>query len=157
MSIDEQAHWDQRDELTPYVRSDLEAAHDRPIRSLVNSYRRRLAIQEDMARVFAEVDVLLMPTTATVAFGAAGPPPTEIDGREVSPQMCVPFTMFANLCWNPALSVPAGVNSEGLPIGLQIMGIATSTRSRSGSAASSNRRGPGPATPRPDHVRPSRF
>ena len=36
--------------------------------------------------------------------------------------MCVPFTMFANLCWNPALSVPAGVNSEGMPVGLQIMG-----------------------------------
>jgi Asp-tRNA(Asn)/Glu-tRNA(Gln) amidotransferase A subunit family amidase len=29
--------------------------------------------------------------------------------------------MLANLCWNPAVSVPAGTNSEGLPVGLQIM------------------------------------
>jgi aspartyl-tRNA(Asn)/glutamyl-tRNA(Gln) amidotransferase subunit A len=36
--------------------------------------------------------------------------------------MNVPFTMLANLSWNPACSVPAGTNSEGLPVGLQIMG-----------------------------------
>ena len=36
--------------------------------------------------------------------------------------MCVPYTMLANLCWNPAISVPAGLSSDGLPIGLQITG-----------------------------------
>jgi aspartyl-tRNA(Asn)/glutamyl-tRNA(Gln) amidotransferase subunit A len=36
--------------------------------------------------------------------------------------MSVPFTMLANLCWNPACSVPAGLSSESLPVGLQIMG-----------------------------------
>jgi aspartyl-tRNA(Asn)/glutamyl-tRNA(Gln) amidotransferase subunit A len=30
--------------------------------------------------------------------------------------------MPANLCWNPALSVPAGLTSDGLPVGLQING-----------------------------------
>jgi aspartyl-tRNA(Asn)/glutamyl-tRNA(Gln) amidotransferase subunit A len=48
--------------------------------------------------------------------------PTEIDGREVAPGMAVPFTMLANLCWNPALSVPAGTTSEGLPVGVQVIG-----------------------------------
>ena len=28
---------------------------------------------------------------------------------------------MGNLCWNPAISVPAGVSSEGLPVGLQIV------------------------------------
>ena len=36
--------------------------------------------------------------------------------------MNVPFTMLANLCWNPACSVPAGLTAAGLPVGLQIMG-----------------------------------
>ena len=36
--------------------------------------------------------------------------------------MTTPFTMLANLCWNPAISVPAGQTSDGLPVGLQIMG-----------------------------------
>jgi len=30
--------------------------------------------------------------------------------------------MLANLCWNPAASVPAGLNADGLPVGLQIIG-----------------------------------
>jgi len=49
--------------------------------------------------------------------------PREIDGVEVHPAMAmaVPFTMLANLCWNPAVSVPAGVTSAGLPVGLQVM------------------------------------
>ena len=48
--------------------------------------------------------------------------PLVIDGREVAPGMAVPFTMLANLCWNPAVSVPAGLTSEGLPVGLQVVG-----------------------------------
>jgi aspartyl-tRNA(Asn)/glutamyl-tRNA(Gln) amidotransferase subunit A len=34
--------------------------------------------------------------------------------------MTTPFTMLGNLCWNPAVSVPAGLTSDGLPVGLQI-------------------------------------
>jgi aspartyl-tRNA(Asn)/glutamyl-tRNA(Gln) amidotransferase subunit A len=67
------------------------------------------------------VDLLLTPTTAVPAFPAGGPPPSEIGGREVDPVMAVPFTMLANLGWNPAVSVPAGVTADGLPVGLQIM------------------------------------
>ena len=35
--------------------------------------------------------------------------------------MAIPFTMLANLCWNPAISVPAGQTRDGMPVGLQIM------------------------------------
>jgi aspartyl-tRNA(Asn)/glutamyl-tRNA(Gln) amidotransferase subunit A len=35
--------------------------------------------------------------------------------------MSVPFTMLANLCWNPACSLPAGRTRSGLPVGLQVM------------------------------------
>jgi aspartyl-tRNA(Asn)/glutamyl-tRNA(Gln) amidotransferase subunit A len=74
-----------------------------------------------MAELFEDVDVLLTPTTAVAAFPAAGPPPAEIDGRAVDGAMSVPFTMLANLCWNPACSVPAGLTSDGRPVGLQIV------------------------------------
>jgi aspartyl-tRNA(Asn)/glutamyl-tRNA(Gln) amidotransferase subunit A len=74
-----------------------------------------------MAELFADIDVLLTPTTAVPAFAAAGPPPSEIDGRDVDPAGSVPFTMLANLCWNPACSIPAGFTSEGLPVGLQVV------------------------------------
>ena len=48
--------------------------------------------------------------------------PTDIMGEPLPhPAMSVPFTMLANLCWNPAASVPAGLTPDGLPVGLQII------------------------------------
>ena len=131
LEIQEEEHYPGRlHELTPFVRMALEAGYDRPIRSMVPSLRRRLQLDEDCARIFDEVDVLLTPTTAIPAFVAEGPSPTTIAGVDlveaVGPlaagAMSVPFTMLANLCWNPACSVPAGLASDGLPVGLQIMG-----------------------------------
>ena len=123
LSIDEHAHWPDRvEDLTPLVQADLRHGYDRPARTLVPGLRRRMRLQEDMTALFERVDVVLLPTTAVVAFAAEGPPPDVIDGVEVNPAMSVPFTMLANLCWNPSISVPAGLNSEGLPVGLQVMG-----------------------------------
>lgn len=123
LSIDPHRHWPEHaDQLTPLVAADLRSSEDRPTRTLVAGLRRRLRLQQDMARLFERVDVLMTPTTAVAAFAAEGPPPSVIDGVEVNPAMSVPFTMLANLCWNPAISVPAGTNSEGLPVGLQVVG-----------------------------------
>lgn len=119
----EEGHWPERAaEMTSFVRSGLELTAERPIPSLVSSRRRRQRLQDEVADLFTGVDVVLTPTTAVAAFPAAGPPPEVIDGRPVGPADCVPFTMLANLCWNPACSVPAGRTREGLPVGLQIMG-----------------------------------
>jgi aspartyl-tRNA(Asn)/glutamyl-tRNA(Gln) amidotransferase subunit A len=122
MEIDRPRHWPARaDDLTRYTRTSLEATADRPIPSLVSGKRRRQQLQDEMAALFDEVDVLITPTTAVPAFAAEGPPPAEIDGREVDGASSVPFTMLANLCWNPACSLPAGFTSAGLPVGLQVV------------------------------------
>jgi aspartyl-tRNA(Asn)/glutamyl-tRNA(Gln) amidotransferase subunit A len=130
LEIDEDEHYPSRlDDVTRWVRTSLESTYDRPLRTLVKPLRRRLQLDEDCAAIFREIDVLLTPTTAIPAFDAAGPPPTTIAGEDLTERfgpaagaMSVPFTMLANLCWNPACSVPAGLSSEGLPVGLQIMG-----------------------------------
>ena len=110
------------DELTGFVARTLAATKDYPISKYERVLRRRQQLTEDCARIFESVDVLLLPTTAVPAFAAEGPPPTEIAGREVEAAMATPFTMLANLCWNPAVSVPAGLTAAGLPVGLQVMG-----------------------------------
>lgn len=100
------------DDLTRYSRDSLEQTKDYPVSKYARAVRRREQLTRDAARLFAEVDVLLTPTTAVPAFAAEGPPP--------GGAMATPFTMLANLCWNPSISVPAGLTRDGLPVGLQI-------------------------------------
>jgi aspartyl-tRNA(Asn)/glutamyl-tRNA(Gln) amidotransferase subunit A len=121
LSVEEDMWPSRADDLTPYPRRALEQTADFPVRKFARALRRRAQLEEDCAKLFEDVDVLLTPATAVPAFAAEGPPPPEIAGRAVDPGMSVPFTMLANLCWNPAVSVPAGLTSEGLPVGLQIM------------------------------------
>jgi aspartyl-tRNA(Asn)/glutamyl-tRNA(Gln) amidotransferase subunit A len=114
---------DVADDLTRYSRSVLEQTEPYPVPRVAEAARRREQLTLDAARLFAEVDVVLSPATAVTAFAAAGPPPDTIDGRPARPlgASATPFTMLANLCWNPAVSVPAGQTADGLPVGLQVM------------------------------------
>jgi aspartyl-tRNA(Asn)/glutamyl-tRNA(Gln) amidotransferase subunit A len=108
------------DDLTFYSRTALEQTAEMTVPRYAQTLKRRAQLEADAAVVFAEVDVLLTPTTAVPAFAAEGPPPDTIDGQKVNLAMSTPFTMLANLCWNPSISVPAGMTSSGLPVGLQI-------------------------------------
>jgi aspartyl-tRNA(Asn)/glutamyl-tRNA(Gln) amidotransferase subunit A len=112
------------DDFTRYTRSVLEQTEHYPVPRVAAAARRREALVEEVAALFDEVDVLITPTTAVPAFPAEGPPPDTIDGQPAQPlgASATPFTMLANLCWNPAVSVPAGLTSAGLPVGLQING-----------------------------------
>jgi aspartyl-tRNA(Asn)/glutamyl-tRNA(Gln) amidotransferase subunit A len=110
-------------DLTRYSRSVLEQTESYPVPKVARAARRREQLVLDAARLFGEVDVVITPTTAVPAFAADGPPPDVIDGEPARPlgASATPFTMLANLCWNPAVSVPAGATGDGLPVGLQIM------------------------------------
>jgi len=72
---------------------------------------------------FGDYDLLLSPTLAVPAFNV-GEAPEVIDGRQVPHKLWgfTPFTYLFNLTGNPAASVPAGFSSDGLPIGLHIIG-----------------------------------
>jgi aspartyl-tRNA(Asn)/glutamyl-tRNA(Gln) amidotransferase subunit A len=108
--------------MDPLTRLALDATVDVAMPRYARIVRRRAQLEEEIAAVFGDVDVLLTPATAVPAFAATGPMPAEIAGQKVHPAMVVPFTMAANLCWNPAVSVPAGPTQAGLPVGLQVMG-----------------------------------
>ena len=117
----ERGMWpDRSDELDVAPWLGLSASEKVTPAQLASIHRRRQRFEAEVGELFDDVDVLLTPTIATPAFAAEGPPPTHIAGHDVAPAMSVPFTMLANLCWNPAVSVPAGLNSEGLPVGLQM-------------------------------------
>jgi aspartyl-tRNA(Asn)/glutamyl-tRNA(Gln) amidotransferase subunit A len=78
--------------------------------------RVRAAIQADFARAYGEVDVLISPTSPTVAF-AAGARTADPLAMYLSDICTIP----SNLAGHPAVSVPIGLDDAGLPIGFQVM------------------------------------
>jgi aspartyl-tRNA(Asn)/glutamyl-tRNA(Gln) amidotransferase subunit A len=76
----------------------------------------RTRITEDFTRAFESVDVLMAPTTPTTAFelGAKVDDPLAMYLSDI-------YTLSVNLSGVPAVSLPCG-ESEGLPVGVQVMG-----------------------------------
>ena len=82
----------------------------------LKAQRVRALIADDFARAFAEVDVLISPTTPTAAFeiGAKINDPVTMYLNDI-------YTIGANLAGLPGVSVPCGF-VKGLPVGMQIIG-----------------------------------
>jgi aspartyl-tRNA(Asn)/glutamyl-tRNA(Gln) amidotransferase subunit A len=81
--------------------------------------RVRALIKRDFEVVFAEgVDAILTPATPSAAFGLgemANATPVEMYLNDV-------FTVTVNLAGLPGVSVPVGLDAQGLPLGLQLIG-----------------------------------
>jgi len=77
----------------------------------------RTIIREDFKGAFEKVDVIITPTSPTTAFKIG----EKIDDP-LTMYLSDIYTTSANLAGIPAISVPCGKDSKGLPIGLQIMG-----------------------------------
>ncbi len=81
--------------------------------------RVRALIKKDFEDVFADgIDAILTPATPSAAFGLgemANADPVQMYLNDV-------FTVTVNLAGLPGISVPAGLDKQGLPLGLQLIG-----------------------------------
>jgi aspartyl-tRNA(Asn)/glutamyl-tRNA(Gln) amidotransferase subunit A len=77
----------------------------------------RTLIRGDFEKAFAACDVILAPTAPSAAFALG-----EKSDDPIAMYLNDVFAVPASLAGLPAMSVPAGLNSEGLPLGLQIIG-----------------------------------
>lgn len=77
--------------------------------------RVRRVIKNKTKEIFASYDALLLPTTPSYAFESG----SITDGIQMYLQDI--FTVHANLAGNPAISLPLGQHSSGMPFGIQIM------------------------------------
>ena len=82
----------------------------------LRAQRVRKKIADEMAAVFGKVDLLLTPSAPSAAFGLGekSADPVEMYLNDV-------FTVTANLAGTPGISLPAGLDAQGLPLGLQLV------------------------------------
>jgi aspartyl-tRNA(Asn)/glutamyl-tRNA(Gln) amidotransferase subunit A len=76
----------------------------------------RRLIADDFAAAYTKADVLLTPTSPTVAF----PVGTKVDDP-MAMYLCDVYTIPSPLAGHPAISVPFGTGAGNLPIGVQLM------------------------------------
>jgi aspartyl-tRNA(Asn)/glutamyl-tRNA(Gln) amidotransferase subunit A len=111
--------------------ADARAAH--PIREAVRDWGRTLTAADLAAalatkleltvaytRVFQDFDVLAGPTVPVPPFAADAPAPAEFLEPARDWLRWTPNTYVFNLTGQPAVTVPVGLSSDGLPVGLQV-------------------------------------
>ena len=77
----------------------------------------RTLIKQDFDNAWGDVDVVLTPTTPSPAFAFG-----EKTGDPLAMYLEDIFTVTVNMAGLPGISVPAGLSSEGTPLGLQLIG-----------------------------------
>jgi len=85
----------------------------------LKAQRVRARIAEDFKKAYEQVDIILTPATPGAAFAVG-----EKMDDPIAMYLNDVFTVPVNLSGLPGISVPAGLNAEGLPLGLQLIGRA---------------------------------
>jgi aspartyl-tRNA(Asn)/glutamyl-tRNA(Gln) amidotransferase subunit A len=109
-------------EYTPPVRVRLELGRLILGEDYARAQVGRAVLHREVDAALEEVDALVLPTLPIVAppLGASS---VDIDGvRESVRNATLRLTQLFDLTGHPAISIPAGVTAEGLPVGLQLVG-----------------------------------
>ncbi|MBM3548456.1 MAG: Asp-tRNA(Asn)/Glu-tRNA(Gln) amidotransferase subunit GatA [Alphaproteobacteria bacterium] len=85
----------------------------------LRAQRVRSLIARDFTEAYKQVDAILTPATPSAAFAIG-----EKMDDPIAMYLNDVFTVTANLAGLPGISVPGGVNADGLPLGLQVIGKA---------------------------------
>jgi Asp-tRNA(Asn)/Glu-tRNA(Gln) amidotransferase A subunit family amidase len=107
-------------EFMPYIKLCLELGRTIRSREVAAAWIEVGRWRGAMVDFLGKYDLLLTPTTAFPAFPIGAK--SKLLGRGLINWGFTPFTPIFNLTYNPAATVPCGYSSDGLPIGLQIVG-----------------------------------
>jgi Asp-tRNA(Asn)/Glu-tRNA(Gln) amidotransferase A subunit family amidase len=114
----------EHDGIDPVTREITESGRASTAADYLDAQERRVAFTDTWESFFEQYDVLVAPAMPLPAFATDVTGPAEIDGMPVDPffdDWCA-LALPANLTGQPATAVPTGLSSDGLPVGLQVMG-----------------------------------
>ncbi|MFN0106689.1 MAG: amidase [Bryobacteraceae bacterium] len=113
---------DRRGEFGADVRALFDQGALLPATDYVNAQRLRRQLRDAFLRLFAGIDVLMTPTTPTVAK-RIGENTILVNGVEEDFRLATTrLVRGINVLGFPAISIPCGFDGDGMPIGLQMIG-----------------------------------
>lgn len=117
---------DHRESVSESLLELLEYGRETTATEYLHQHVVRTAVHDALEDIFETYDLLVGPTVChpPVENATEGSTlgPTEIDGESVDPRIGWCPTYLFNFTGHPAASVPAGPDSDGLPVGVQIVG-----------------------------------
>jgi aspartyl-tRNA(Asn)/glutamyl-tRNA(Gln) amidotransferase subunit A len=117
------ARWQRQPwDADPEIARQIEMGLAMDARRVTSALEFRKQLYSVLDRFFRDHDLLLTPTTPVTAWPHGQSGPSHIEGRPVSARGHAVFTPLFNHCYMPACSVPCGLDAQGLPIGIQIIG-----------------------------------
>lgn len=111
------------EELFPEILGELDAYPDISAAEYAAVLNQLSQLRATVAEFFSRYDLMVMPATAVPAYPLRQLP-TRIGSTEVEPgwTTSMPFSALWNMTGQPAASIPCGLTSAGLPVGLMIVG-----------------------------------
>ena len=108
--------------LDPGLLSVIERAKSLSAADMAHALQQRNTYYTGMRQFMERFDLLVTPTLPVTAFTAGLDEPDGWQRATLAPLDWTPFTFPFNLTGQPAATVPCGLDRNGLPVGLQIVG-----------------------------------
>ena len=110
------------DEFKPSLADNIRAGEGLAGADVARAYRQLTALGETARVFFESYDVLLLPTSQVPPFPADQEYPADINGRPMATYLdWMRSAYLVTVTGCPAISVPAGRTSDGLPVGVQLV------------------------------------
>jgi aspartyl-tRNA(Asn)/glutamyl-tRNA(Gln) amidotransferase subunit A len=117
-----QAHPDWEAQASQKYRAMAELGRALPAARLWQILERVKQLRRDTVALFADIDVIVLPSAAALPWPAQDAFPGTIDGQQVGPRGHAVYTGWVNAAGLPGLALPCEPSRDGLPIGMQLVG-----------------------------------
>jgi aspartyl-tRNA(Asn)/glutamyl-tRNA(Gln) amidotransferase subunit A len=116
-------YWPGREkDLDPLLALGMRLLEELKVPDKAEANRLRWENDQILADAFNEIDLIITPTMPTVAFAAEGPMPSHVDGKKIHVGHSFGYTFPFNISGHPAVTIPCGFDTDGLPVGLHVVG-----------------------------------